>query len=590
MKRFTILALFFLFITVPDSMEAKVSVDLKLDRSEATLVDSVRVVVSISGSRSSQSQPLIEGLEDFKVSRGGSSSRVEIVNGKVSAGIDYTYYIQPKKTGTFKIGPSEVKIDGKHYRSQHRTLTVVKPAESKDSENRALFLNAEISAKEVYVEEQATYTLKLFSRTNIKDISLSLPEHERLVFNQLGKPREYRGVYNGQSYEVLEVRYTIIPKNEGSYVIESAKMNMTVLEPGRRRRRSIFDDSFFNDPFFSFSSGRPITLASDSLELNVIPLPESGKPTNFSGLVGNFTIESQLEPASVTAGESATLTVRVKGQGNVQRIPDLKFTELKDVNIYADQPVLKIEQNEKGLRGVKTMKWALVPEKQGKIEVPPMMLSFFNPETKQYKTLESPSRILSVSRAEKESVIASTPAPRTKDRVGKSDKQEIKEVGRDILPIHTTMKNLTAQSRILTNRLFSSVILFGPLLLYMIAFFTLKLKKHKVEALTRTRAKKAGGEFAKQCRKGGVCYKELIDAVRGYLNSRFALSIGVLTPEEAAAILKSKGIKPDTVAKFRSIVQELENAVYTGKGHEETDKEVAKTLSDLIREIEKEIR
>ena len=584
MKRLTIFTLFFLLFTVPGaSSEAEVSVNLNLDRNEATIADSIRVVVNISGSRNTQSRPVIKGLENFTVSQGGTSSRVEIINGKVNSGIDYTYYIQPKKTGTFKIGPAEVKIDGKLYQSQSRSLSVVKSAASEGSKRSALLLSTGISSKEVYVEEQTIYTLKLYNRTNIRDISLNLPEHEHLVFKQLGKPREYRSTVNGQSYEVLEVRYAVVANVAGSYVIGPAKMNMTVLEPRSRRRRNLFDD-----PFFSFSSGRPVTLSGESLELTVLPLPEAGKPKNFSGLIGKFNIESQLEPASVTAGESATLTVQVKGQGNVQRIPDLKFPELKDAKIYADQPVLNVEQNENGLGGVKTMKWALVPEKQGHIEVPPMVLSFFDPETKQYITLESPSHTLFVLPSNKKQTPASGPTPGTEDLNEKAGKQEIKALGRDILPIHTAMKNLTTQSHIFKNRMFFFVMLFGPFFLYMVAFFTLKLKKQKVEALTQTRSKKAAGEFVKQCRKGGLSHQDLMDAVRGYLNSRFALSIGVLTAEEAVGILRSKGVNSETTKKLRSIVQTLENAVYTGKGHENTDR--AETLPDLIKAIEKEIR
>ena len=584
MKRLTIFALFFLlFPATGASGNAEISVNLNLDRTEATLTDSIRVVVTISGSRNTQSKPVIKGLENFTVSQGGTSSRVEIINGKVNSGIDYTYYIQPKKTGTFKIGPAEVKIDGKRYQSQSRSLSVVKSAASEGSKRGALLLSTEISSKEVYVEEQAIYTLKLYNRTNIRDISLNLPEPEHLVFKQLGKPREYRSTVNGQSYEVLEVRYAVVANDAGSYVIGPAKMNMTVLEPRSRRRRNLFDD-----PFFSFSSGRPVTLSGESLELTVLPLPEAGKPKNFSGLIGKFNIESQLEPASVTAGESATLTVQVKGQGNVQRIPDLKFPELKDAKIYADQPVLNVEQNENGLGGVKTMKWALVPEKQGHIEVPPMVLSFFDPETKQYITLESPSHTLFVLPSNKKQTPASGPTPGTEDLNEKAGKQEIKALGRDILPIHTAMKNLTTQSHIFKNRMFFFVMLFGPFFLYMVAFFTLKLKKQKVEALTQTRSKKAAGEFVKQCRKGGLSHQDLMDAVRGYLNSRFALSIGVLTAEEAVGILRSKGVNSETTKKLRSIVQTLENAVYTGKGHENTDR--AETLPDLIKAIEKEIR
>ncbi len=65
------------------------------------------------------------------------------------------------------------------------------------------------------------------------------------------------------------------------------------------------------------------------------PLPQEGKPSDFSGLVGKFKMWSKLEPVSLKTGESATLTVSVSGQGNVNRIPDLKIPELIHIKIYA---------------------------------------------------------------------------------------------------------------------------------------------------------------------------------------------------------------------------------------------------------------
>jgi oxygen tolerance protein BatD len=585
MKRLTLFTLFFLLVTTPGaSSQTEVSVNLNLDPTEATLADSIRMVVSISGSRENRSKPVIKGLKNFTVNPGGTTSRVEIINGKVSAGIDYTFYLQPKNTGTFQIGPAEVKIDGKRYQSPTRTLRVVKTAVSGNSKISSLFLNAEISSRKVYVEEQILYTLKLYNRTAIRDISLSLPEQENLVFTQLGKPREYRRVINGQTYEVLEIRYAVRAGDAGAYVIGPAKMNMTVADTRNRNRRSIF-----NDPFFGFSSGRPLTLSGESFELTVLPFPETGRPGNFSGLVGKFSIESQLDPGSVKSGESATLTVRVTGRGNVQRIPDLKFPELSDANIYADQPVLEAQQDPEGVGGVKTMKWALVPEKQGRIEVPPMTLSFFDPETKQYQTLKTATHILSVLPSDKEAAITAAPTnSEARDENGKTDKQEIKALGRDILPIHTDMKYLTAQSRILTHGRFYLWMLTLPFFLYMVAFFSLKFKKQKVTALAQTRSKKAAGKFIKRCRKGGLNHQDLMNVFSHYLNRRFALSIGVLTAEEATDILGSKGITPETADALRSILRILENAVYTGKGHEKTDQ--AKSLADLVKCVEREIR
>ena len=86
----------------------------------------------------------------------------------------------------------------------------------------------------------------------------------------------------------------------------------------------------------------------------------------------------------------------MKGQGTVNRIPDLVLPEMDFARTYSDQPVLKTEQNREGIQGTKTMKWALVPEHAGEYTVPSLSLSFFNPQTKKYQTQVTPAHALSV--------------------------------------------------------------------------------------------------------------------------------------------------------------------------------------------------
>ncbi|MBW2220404.1 MAG: protein BatD [Deltaproteobacteria bacterium] len=531
--------------------------NLNLDRIEATLTDSIRVVVSISGSRNTQSEPVIKGLENFTVSPGGTSSRVEIINGKVTEGIDYIYYIQPKKTGTFRIGPAEVNTEGKTIQSNTETLTVEKPARSQGEKKGALFLNAEISATEVHVEEQAIYTLKLFRQARVRDISLSMPEMEHLVFKQLGKPREYQSVYNGQNYQVLEVRYVVIPSRVGSYAVGPSKMNMTVLHPGNRSSRN----------FFTFSTGRPMTLVSESLELNVFPLPTDGKPENFSGLVGNFTIESKLAPDTVKAGESTTLTVVVKGLGNVNRIPDLKFPELANAKVYTDQPTLEVAQGSKGIRGVKTMKWAVVPDKDETLEIPPIKISFFDTQIDQYKVLETTPHTISVLPEKQDQVFANKNLSENQEPREGSAKQEIKELGRDILPVHNAVRDLKPPFIIGPAGWIFWMVLLSPFFIYVTTFSLVKFRKQSVESAAVTQAKRASGNLVRLYQRGGHSSRDLSEAIRVYFNQRFNLSLGALTPDEAGEILKSKGVGTVTSEKVGVIVRKLEKAVYTGKGN-----------------------
>ena len=122
-----------------------------------------------------------------------------------------------------------------------------------------LFLQAQLSSTKAYAEEQIIYTLKLYRQVKVSNVSLSLSQAENLVFKQLGDPSEYQSVVQGNTYHVLEVRYAVIPSGTGKHIINPSSMAMTVHQHRERTRRGIFDD-----PFFTFSRGRPTTLKTGS--------------------------------------------------------------------------------------------------------------------------------------------------------------------------------------------------------------------------------------------------------------------------------------------------------------------------------------
>lgn len=579
------LALFqFLLISFP--VRADVSVSMRLDREEATIADSISIVVSLAGARESDSIPVLKGTEDFYVTQGGTSSRFEVINGQVNSGIDYSFFLQPKKTGTFVIGPVDIIVGGKTYRSNKATLKVVKQPESSGADRGPLFLTAGLSSTKLYVEEQSIYTLRLYHRTRVSNISLELPETEHLTFRQLGKPIEYRSFYNGLSYDVVEIRYVLIPPEEGTYNIEPSRMKMTVAQSERRSRRG-----FFDDPFFSFSAGRPVAVASEPMELNVFPLPGEGKPSDFSGLVGSFKINSKLEPDTIKAGESATLTVFVSGRGNVDRIPDLKWPEpdhIPDhIKVYADEPVLEVKEDAEGLSGSKTMKWALVPGKEGRYKIPPLSLSFFDTKTHQYRKIETSRFFISALPGELKQIQASTDHSNGQKIEGPV-KKAVKELGHDILPIHASIKDVGKGSLVRPGGLVFWFVFIGPFFIYAVAFLGLKLRNRSSGSVASLTAKKAAKKFVRKCRQDGLSSNDLALCFRDYLNERFGLSLGSLTSEEAAEILKSEGVSLDTAHKIQAILKGLEDAVYTGKGQNAC--EVREDASQVVRQIEKEIR
>jgi len=582
-KILSVLFLGCLFLLAPAAAGADISVSLSMDRKEATLAESVKLVVSVSGVRDSDSQPLIKGLEHFDVSAGGTSSRVQIINGKMDAGVDFTYYIQPQKTGTFQLGPAEIKKAGKIFRSNAAILKVSQHADSEGLDEGPLFLQARLSSSKAYVGEQIIYTLRLFRQVKVSSVSLSLPKTQRLVFKQLGEPSEYQSVLHGNTYQVLEVRYALVPSDEGQYALEPSRMGMTVYEPQDRTRRGLFDD-----PFFSFSRGKPISLTSDALELAVLALPELGRPAEFSGLVGTFQIDAGLVPSEIKAGESATLTVHITGRGNVNRIPDLDVPELSHTKVYADQPVLEVNPDSEGLFGSKTMKWALVPEKPGRFQIPALSVSFFDTKSHQYVRTQTSPFFLSVLPGEEKPAQLSLQTGQENKATNGRGKQEVTTLGQDILPIHTSMTDLTSSHHRLPSKEVLGTLLISPCLVFTMFFFATRFKKRSRSTLAATKAKKAAKVLAKKCHEGRLPANEFSLAVMDYFNDRFGLSLGSLTPEEAVGLLTSEGVGTDTADRLKNVLQKMEGAVYTGKGTDHCD--VEEDMSALIRAIEKEIR
>jgi len=575
------------FIILPCAADGAVSVTMQLDRKEATLADSVKMIISVAGARKSDAKPAVHGLETFHVTGGGTSSRLEIINGQVSAGIDFTYFIQPQRTGTFEIGPAEITIDGKVVRSNKETLKISPPSRISGAAQGPLFLTATLSPNQVYVEEQTIYTLKLFRQTRVSDISLALPEQEHLSFKQLGKPLEYQSVHSGQSYQVLEVRFAVTASSEGPYSIRPSTMNLTVYQPRTRSRRTPFDDPFFNDPFLSFSTGRPMALSSEPAHVEALPLPAQGRPADFSGLVGTFQLESKLEPTEIRAGESATLTVLLKGRGNVHRLPDLEMPELDHTKVYADQPVLEVETDQQGMGGSKTMKWALVPEKEGLYHIPPLTVSFFDTKIRQYRSIgTSPFSFSVLPGQEKERHVAAD--------FGRSETTEgpvklaVKELGRDILPVHTSVKDMEPALGAGPQGLLPWILLTAPFLVYGVAFCGKRLRKDSDKASALAKTKKAAGVLIKKCRKGELSSSDLGEAIRGYLNDRLGLSLGSLTPREAFEILQSRGVRPASSQRLQAFLQRLEDDVYSGRGQDVCH--MGEDLPALVKEIDKEIR
>ncbi len=583
MKKF-IFIIYASLISLPCFAFAEVSVSLRLNRYDAALVDSVKMTVSISGTRDSD-EPQIAGMENFLIQKGGRSSQVQIINGRVSSNLNFTYLIQPKRTGVFNIGPASVNIGGKIYQSNIEKLTVKDSVDQKGNVKDPVFLTAALSTARVYLEEQVLYTLRLYYIPQISNLSLIMPEADGLAFRQLGKPAEYNTTYNSRNYQVLEIRYSLTPSKPGQFNINPAKMSMAA---HIARNDNDTDDFFSMDDFFTDMRGRVITLASNSLILNVIPVPDIGKPADYTGLAGSFRISAKLEPARLKAGESATLTVILNGSGNFSRAPELKIPDIENIKIYADEPKLEIQQTEKGLEGERIMKWAIVPVKEGQYKIPQLSVSYFDTIGRYYNIIRTASFIITADPGSGE--IAQSPFVKSgENKTGR----EVEELGKDILPIHKSVKELSlSDARGVSSAgeigLLSWLFLFLPILVYGVIITVNKITRMTPQKEAQLNAFRASSVFYKKCSDKDISADVLSKFLKNYINGKFNTDLGALTPYEATKLLRNKGCSEETLNQMEWILKKIEALIFTGKGKEPCD--LAEEAIIIVKSIEKEIK
>src|SRR5690606_23323967 len=137
--------------------------------------------------------------------------------------------------------------------------------------------------------------------------------------------KNYYKVIKGQRYRVIEMNEVLVPLKHGRLSINPVVLKVRIPapdEPKRRRRRSLFDDPFFDNVF----GGRRVvqrTVRSEALTVNVKPLPK--KPKTFSGLVGSFELNADLSKAELATSDTATLSIVISGQGVIESMADLEL-------------------------------------------------------------------------------------------------------------------------------------------------------------------------------------------------------------------------------------------------------------------------
>ncbi len=569
------------------------SITAQVDKTEATLADQIFLTLAVEGSQRG-AKPQLPDLPAFEVIPRGSTTRMQILNGRITSGVDYTYILIPQKAGTFEIGPATVSEGGSAATSNVVTLTITGEASPRagSAQQQDLFVTAGVSTTSPYVNEQVVYTFRLFRSIRIANARLDSPSFQGCRVESLGKEKEYETTINGKTFIVTEVRQALFPTREGTIEIEPAKLSCEAV--AQSHRRGFFSDPFFDDSLFGFSSTEPKMLHTNPIALEVKPLPLEGKTSRFSGLVGQFTVSTDISKRHLEVGDTATLTITIKGSGNIRDAAAPEMPAAADFKIYDDKPVLSIQEGAERFSGTFTLKKALVPLKEGRLQVPELAFTYFDPGQGHYALCKSaPLTIEATPPGNKEKLQLVEALGTT------TSKEEVKIIGKDILPINTSHTALRPYR--LDPWHWTYLVYFAfPVAGYAATALIRKRKKRLEEDVGYARGRSALKRFKRniapvkqqaQAGDGNEFCRAASRLLKEFLGDKLNITGSALTPREIGLQLSALTIPQEKIGSLLQVLHTLESGQFALRrlGTAEKEKLLRETIK-LVAWLDKRIR
>ncbi len=601
------LAALLLLLAGPAAAEISISADVSKD--VTTLDDQVVLSVTVSGSEANLPDPQIPPIQNFSVYSSGRNQQISFVNGQVQSSIVHTFVLVPRYVGKAAIPPISVTYQGKTYQTQAIPITVQKPgaggppqpsaampgvappargrAPSARGPGSDLFVTAEVDRKKAYVNEQITLTVKFYTAVSLLgNPQYIAPKLSGFIAEDLPPERHGQVSVRGRPYYYSEIKTALFPVQAGRLEIGRATVRAQVqgqanIDP--------FSPDFF-DKFFSQGLVRPIDrdVASEPIVVEAQPLPPTGKPGDFSGAVGRFSISAAVDRNRAKVGDAINLVVTVQGAGNLKTVGDPALPELKDFRVFDTVSSLNLDKKNDVVSGSKVFKTVLVPRVSGDLTIPPITFSYFDPQRGAYAAARTTP--LSIKVAPGEAGAAPTtagPAP----------------VARGLSSVSEDIRYLmTSSPRRPVSRALGALASAGPLNAVPILAFALALgftQYRRLGELDPARRRRraalknalARADAARRVPDDRQAAAALADAFIGYLADKLGVSPAGLTAKRAQDGLR--GLKPSLsdalLERLRSTWNELDERRFAPAGAvaaAQGAKDVRELLSELDKELE----
>ncbi|HUH35064.1 MAG TPA: BatD family protein [Moheibacter sp.] len=554
--------LLILFASIPLNAQ-KITFEAEVNKTEVSVNERFFVQFLLTSQEKIHSDepmdlPNFGGLQHLGTSQ---INRVQYDNGKMTQLFGVEAVLVAEQEGEFTIAPAVLKINGKTYRTQAIKVKVskgLKPEVRGGQRIQGAFITTEISEPNPYLNQEIILVVKAyvrdyallhrlrnfqepdFSNVVAKFVSEKVQDHEKQV------------LINGQTFIAKELaRYILFPQKSGELLIDPFSIDVLIS---------------------GYYGAEAVSLSSDPLRLNVKNLP-SGKPKNFQGAVGEFTMNTTLSKNKAKQEESLHMEVEIIGSGNLNtlQMPEIDLPE--HLEAYAPKKRNAFEARPSGLKGKIVENIILVPQYGGNYKISPISFSYFDPEKAKYVTLKSKPFHLEVE-GESPPVVDSTQLLSHLDQMNTVE-DTATQVKTSILPKKLKEARTQVVESVSTNYTHWLGALLGLLLLIGLFFgFRKKKQTSKQRELTSSQVQKQFQGEVQQALKtlktmakdqDAVAFLSLEENILTTIGRHYAgMQLADFTTESAHAQLKK--MDADLAEKWKDMLLNCKQAKYAFSG------------------------
>jgi hypothetical protein len=361
---------------------ALTSVSASVDKNPVMINESLILTVTADDDIDRNALDTSALLTDFIVGRTSVNSQTSMVNFNTTRTTTWNTVLIPRQSGEIVIPRFE--IDG--VKTQAIKLNVLAADKSVTSAQQDLFITTQVSATELYVQQQITLTVKLHFAAELKRGSLTEPTLTGANILQIGKDKESENIINGKRYRIIERIYAISPQKSGDVILKSPIFSGEIMMPSTRRSN-----------FLSFADTKPVSIIGDDIALTIKAIPTEITGAWLPSELLALHQEWQPEPSKFKVGEPITRTITLTAAGlSEEQLPEITMEVPQGLKVYPDQPELHTGLNNERLVSQKVINFAIVASQAGEYQLPEITIPWWNTVTNKAELAKIPGQKISV--------------------------------------------------------------------------------------------------------------------------------------------------------------------------------------------------